>query len=163
MSKITPGRMTHQYEGELVVFLIGMTVNKPWQVNRWLPVVLAMHRMLRELSSDPDSGLLGFRLALERGNPTVIQYWSSLDKLYAYASEMDAEHRPAWTAFNKRARRAPGSVGIWHETYQVASAESVFAGTPEMGLAKFTERVPVAARGDKARQRMAQGTAGKGL
>lgn len=163
MSKFTPGRMTHRYDGELVVFLIGMTINKPWRLTRWLPVFLAMPRMLRELSSDPESGLLGFRATLEGRNPTVIQYWSSLDKLYAYASEMEAEHRPAWTSFNKRARRAPGVVGVWHETYQVAAAESVYVSTPELGLAKSTERTPVTARGNSARARLEQAVTGKEL
>lgn len=154
MSEITAGRMTHRHDGDLVVFLIGMTINKPWRLDLWLPVFTAMPRMLRELSRDPDSGLLGYRLMLGGRNPTLVQYWSSVDKLYAYAADMDAEHRPAWTAFNKRARRAPGAVGIWHETYQVARAETVYAGTPEMGLAKATTRVPVTARRNSARQRL---------
>ncbi|MQA80730.1 MAG: DUF4188 domain-containing protein [Streptosporangiales bacterium] len=157
MPTIAPGRTTHHYEGELVVFLIGMTINRLWRPDQWLPAFLAMPRMLRELSQDPDSGFLGYRVTLEGRNPTIIQYWSSLEKLYAYASARDAEHRPAWTAFNGRARRAPGAVGVWHETYTVSSAESIYSGTPEMGLAKFTERVPVAARGDAARQRLAAG------
>lgn len=155
MSKVEPGRMTHQYDGELVVFLIGMTINNPWRLDRWLPTFLAMPRMLRELSRDPDSGLLGFRLTLEPGGPTVIQYWSSLEKLYAYASDRDAEHRPAWTAFNRRARKSPGAVGIWHETYAIDRAESIYAGTPELGLARFTERVPVPSRLDLAKDRLA--------
>lgn len=160
MAKIAPGRMTHRYDGELVVFLIGMTINKPWRPGQWLPVFLAMPRMLRELSGDPESGLLGYRLVLEGGNPTVIQYWSSLDKLYAYARDAGAEHRPAWVAFNRRARRVPGAVGIWHETYRVAAAETVYGSTPELGLAKFTERVPVSARGDSAPERMAAAAVG---
>lgn len=155
MAKIEPGRMTHKYDGELVVFLIGMTINKPWRPDLWLPAFLAMPRMLRELSRDPESGLLGFRLTLERGSPTVIQYWSSLAKLYAYASDRDAEHRPAWTAFNRRARRAPGVVGIWHETYSVDRAESIYAGAPELGLARCTERIPVTSRTNQAKDRLA--------
>ena len=158
MPEITAGRMTHRHDGDLVVFLIGMTVNKPWRLDQWLPVFSAMPRMLRELARDPESGLLGYRLTLERGHPTVIQYWSSVDKLYAYASDPDAEHRPAWRAFNRRARSAPGAVGVWHETYQVGRAESVYVSTPEMGLAKATTRVPVTARGDSARQRLGAGT-----
>lgn len=157
MPTITPGRTTHRYDGELVVFLIGMTINRPWRPDQWLPVARAMPRMLRELSLDPDSGFLGYRMTLEGRGPTLIQYWSSLEKLYAYASARDAEHRPAWGEFNRLARRAPGAVGVWHETYTVSSAESIYSGTPEMGLAKFTEHVPVAARGDAARQRLAAG------
>src|SRR3954454_8137572 len=65
------------------------------------------------------------------------------------ANPQDALHRPAWTAFNRRARMSSGVVGIWHETYEIARAESVYVGTPTMGLAKATEIVP--ARSQSAR------------
>ena len=151
------GRATHAYDGELVVFLIGMTINKPWRPDLWLPVFRAMPGMLRELSSDPDSGLLGYRLTLEGIHPTLIQYWDSVEKLYAYATAADARHRPAWTAFNRLARKAPGAVGVWHETYLVERAESVYSHTPELGLARATSLVPVERRGDVARQRLSVG------
>lgn len=147
-------RHTHFYDGELVVFLIGMTVNRPWRPDQWLPAFAAMPRMLRELSREPGSGLLGHRLAFEGINPTVVQYWDSLDKLYAYASDRTAEHRPAWAAFNRRARQAPGAVGVWHETYVVDRAESVYVDTPELGLARFTSRIPVSRARNSARDRI---------
>lgn len=147
-------RHTHFYDGELVVFLIGMTVNRPWRPDRWLPAFAAMPRMLRELSREPDSGLLGYRLTLEGIHPTVVQYWDSLDKLYAYASDRTAEHRPAWAAFNRRARKAPGAVGVWHETYVVDRAESVYVDTPELGLARATSRIPVSRARNSARDRI---------
>ncbi|MGO1974185.1 MAG: DUF4188 domain-containing protein [Propionibacteriaceae bacterium] len=152
MARIEPQRMTHQYDGELVVFLIGMTINRPWRPDLWLPAFTAMPRMLKELSTDPDSGLLGFRVALEGMNPTVIQYWASVDKLYAYASDSAAQHRPAWAAFNRRARAHPWAVGIWHETYTVAGAETFYGGTPLQGLAKATRRVPITR--NSARERL---------
>lgn len=155
MPRSTPGRYTHQYDGELVVFLIGMTVNRLRRPDLWMPVFRVMPAMLRELSTDPDSGMLGYRVALEGRSPTVIQYWSSLEKLYAYAT--GTQHRPAWATFNRLVRRAPGVVGVWHETYTVTSAESIYSETPLMGLAAATERVPVGARGDGARQRLVAG------
>lgn len=155
MASILPGRMTHDYDGDLVVFLIGMRINQPWRLRRWLPVFAAMPKMLAELARDPDSGLLGYRLVFAPTGPWVVQWWSSVDKLYAYAADADAEHRPAWTAFNRRARSAPGAVGIWHETYEVARAESIYSGMPLLGLAKATRSVPVAQRGERARERLA--------
>jgi hypothetical protein len=151
------GRYTHSHDGELVVFLIGMTVNRWWRIDQWLPTFLAMGPMLRELSEDPDSGMRGFRLTFEGLKPVIVQYWDSSEKLYAYASDRAAKHRPAWSAFNQRARRNPGVVGVWHETFQVAQAESVYVGTAEMGLAKATERVPVTGSMHAARARMASG------
>jgi hypothetical protein len=154
MAQIIASRMTHDYDGELVVFLIGMRINKPWRPDLWLPVFNAMPTMLAELSKDEDTGLLGYRLAFGAGGPFVVQYWSSPEKLYAYASERNAAHRPAWAAFNRRARKAPGAVGIWHETYLVERAETIYAGMPVSGLAAATSAVPVARRGETAAERL---------
>ena len=51
-------RMTARIEGDFVLFLIGMRFNEPWKVHKWLPVVSSMGRMLRELQSQPELGLL---------------------------------------------------------------------------------------------------------
>lgn len=157
MAGIDTRRMTHRHEGSLVVFHIGMTINRWSRPDRWWPVFAAMPGMLAELAKDPESGLLGSRLLFGRRGPTLIQYWASTDKLYAYAAEPSARHRPAWAAFNKRARTAGGAVGIWHETYVVDRAESIYVGTPTMGLARATESVPVGPRGDRATQRLGDG------
>ena len=107
-----------------------MRINRWWRPDLWLPVFTAMPSMLAELSKDPQSGMLGYRLVLGEGGPVLIMYWDDHEKLYAYASRPDARHRPAWTRFNQRARKAPGAVGIWHETFQVSAAESIYAGMP---------------------------------
>ena len=157
MSRVNPGRTTHEHDGELVVFLIGLTVNRWWRPDQWGPVFAAMGPMLTELFRDPESGLAGMRLTLGRGGPVLVQYWTSLEKLYAYASSPQQAHRPAWTAFNRRARKAPGAVGIWHETFVVERAESMYVGTAPAGLARATRSVPVGPRSDTARARAASG------
>ena len=154
MTEVIPGRMTHNYDGDLVVFLIGMRINKPWRLDLWLPVFTAMPAMLAELSKDKQSGLLGYRLTFGAGGPLLVQYWNSHEKLYQYASNRDAAHRPAWAAFNRRARKAPGAVGVWHETYVVERAESIYAGMPVSGLAAATSSVPVGRRGETAAERL---------
>lgn len=150
-------RTTHDKTAgeEIVVFLIGMRVNKPWRVDAWGPTFVAMPRMLRELSQDPDSGLLSYRLAFGPDGPLVIQYWRDTESLYAYASDPAGAHRPAWTAFFRRAKKAPGAVGIWHETYQVAASESLYGDMPEAGLAAALGRRAVGAGSERARQRLA--------
>lgn len=154
MARINAGRFTHRHSGDLVVFLIGMRVNSPWRPDLWLPVFSAMPRMLAELLREPDSGLLGFRFGLGSGGPVIVQYWDSVDKLYAYASAPDSEHRPAWSAFNRRAKKAPKAVGIWHETFQVSRAESVYVSMPTSGLAQATELVPVGPGSHHAKDRL---------
>ena len=154
MPVIKPARMTHDYDGELVVFLIGMRINQPWRPDRWLPPLRALPAMLRELYADPDSGLLGHTMAFGANGPLVVQYWSSINKLYAYASDPSTAHRPAWAAFNRLVRKAPGAVGIWHETYLVDAAETVYKQMPAVGLAAATSAVPVARRGETALERL---------
>jgi len=119
-----------------------------------------MPRMLRELGTDPESGLLGATLLMGAGGPYVVQYWSSIDRLYDYASSPDQQHRPAWTRFNRAARKVPGAVGVWHETFLVERAESVYVSTRPMGLPKATRLVAVGSRQDRARARFAAGRTG---
>lgn len=151
---VNPGRMTHDHDGELVVFLVGMRINRWSRADLWWPAFTAMPAMIQELASDPESGMIGSRLFGFPRTPTVLQYWTSVDKLYAYASDREAHHRPAWAAFNRRTRDAKGAVGIWHETYSVARAESIYVGMPPTGLGAATALKPVTARADSARQRL---------
>lgn len=150
-------RTTHDKTAgdEIVVFLIGMRLNKPWRPDAWGPVFAAMPKMLRELSRDPDSGMLGYRLTFGADGPVVIQYWRDTESLYGYASDPDRAHRPAWTAFFRRAKRVPGAVGIWHETYRIAAGESIYGDMPPTGLAAAIGRRAVGAGTDRARQRLA--------
>ena len=63
MGKIINQRMTAKIEGDFVVFLIGMRINRLWKFHKWIPVVLAIPKMLKELSMNPESGFLGFQIA----------------------------------------------------------------------------------------------------
>jgi hypothetical protein len=74
------------------------------------------------------------------------------------ASRRPGTGRPGPNSTGARARSADGAVGIWHETYVVDRAESIYVGTPAMGLAKATEAVPIGRRGDRAAQRLGTGS-----
>ena len=80
MAKIIAERMTAELDGEVIVFLIGMRINRGWKLHKWLPLARAMPRMLRELEASPNAGFLGFHTWF--GNPTItLQYWRSFDDL----------------------------------------------------------------------------------
>jgi len=64
MSQIHAQKMAAEMDGEFVVFLIGMRINKPWKIHKWLPVFLAMPRMLKELAAHPEIGFLGHVMSL---------------------------------------------------------------------------------------------------
>ena len=147
MAEVLDGRRTAELGGrdEVVVFLIGMRINRLWQVQRWLPVLAAMPRMIVELVKDPSRGLLGRPRTFLSGRVILlVQYWTSFEDLERYARDRQAQHLPAWRAFNRRIRDN-GSVGIFHETYRVpvANLETVYANMPAFGLAGSTSAVPV--------------------
>ncbi|MEO8521375.1 MAG: DUF4188 domain-containing protein [Acidobacteriota bacterium] len=152
MAQVIPGRVTAQVEGDFVVFLIGMRINKPWKIHQWLPAFLAMPRMLRELAAHPECGCLGHIATLG----VIVQYWRSFEDLEAYARSKDKAHWPAWLAFNKRIARSRGDVGIWHETYQVRAGEyeTVYSGMPPFGLGRVGPLVPASGRHEAARGRL---------
>ena len=100
MATVIAQRMTAEIEGDFVVFLIGMRINKPWKIHKWLPVVLAVPRMLRELAAHPESGFLDHFMSPR----VIVQYWRSFDHLEAYVRSRDQEHWSAWVAFNNEDR-----------------------------------------------------------
>jgi Domain of unknown function (DUF4166)/Domain of unknown function (DUF4188) len=91
MAQVIPSRMSAEIEGDFVVFLIGMRINKPWKIHKWLPVFLAMPSMLKELEGNRESGYLGSIAALG----VIVQYWRSFEHLESYAHDhmIDSEAR----------------------------------------------------------------------
>ncbi len=143
MSKTINQRMMARLEGDFVVFIIGMRINRFWKLHKWLPVAMAMPRMLKELEGKPESGFLGAMNGLTH----IVQYWRSFEHLEAYARDKDGKHFPAWQKFNQRMRRN-GDVGIWHETYQVKEGayENIYNNMPPHGLGKIGKLMPVSGK-----------------
>lgn len=159
MSKIIPGRQTADVSAvlrddtdSLVVFIVGMRINKPWLPHKWVPPFRAMGPMLRELAAHPELGMLGARTTLG-STISVIQYWRSFDHLERFAK--GEHHLPAWRDFNAKAV-ASGAVGLYHETFNVASSETLYHNMPAYGLAAATEVAPVERLGNAARERISR-------
>ena len=152
MTEIIAERTTAKIEGDFVVFLIGMRINKLWKVQKWLPVARAMPKMLKELEAAPaEVGFLGhtsFGLSM-------VQYWRSFDHLERYARDRDARHWPAWVEFNRRMKQTRGDVGIWHETYKIRAGdyETIYSGMPLFGLGNAGVRATLK-DSEGARQRL---------
>ena len=117
MSEIIKQKITAQIEGEPVVFLTGMRINKWWKLHLWLPVLAAAIGMQRSLDRKREHGLLGQDAWLGR-NLIIVQYWRSYDALERWARDKRERHLPAWLAFVRRIGLS-GDVGIWHETYRI--------------------------------------------
>ena len=152
---VMPGRYTAQSDEPIVVFAIGMRINNFLAVRQWLPVFQAMGPMLRTLYTHPEKGFLGGELFFYWPGVMLLQYWRSFDDLEHFARNPSDPHLAAWKHYNQ-AVGAGGTVGIFHETYQVAAgaSESVYGNMPVFGLAKATHHVPAVGRRETARRRM---------
>jgi hypothetical protein len=148
-------RMTAKMAGPFCVFLIGMRINRPWKVHRWLPVAFAMPRMLAELQRQPELGFLGGHFWFGR-TFIVLQYWKSFDALTRYARQPDLAHLPAWMRFRQNIGNS-GDVGIWHETYLIAEGqyETIYHNMPPFGLGRVGQLVEAVGHRESASQRLA--------
>lgn len=150
------GRFSVSNTQDLALFIVGVRVNKVRAVRRWLPVIRALRPMLRELSADPDSGLLGYRTYRQGAREVVVmQYWRGSKELMEFAH--GATHRRSWSDFYRLATKG-AAVGLWHETYLVPSGryEAIYGIVPELGLAEFADLVPVRRRNDSAASRLGE-------
>ena len=154
MAKVIAERMAAEIEGDFVVFLIGMRINKPWKVGKWWPTFVAMPRMLTELKrAGPETGFLG---AQPMGMLSLAQYWRSFEALEAYARDPGRAHWPAWIEFNRRVKASRGDVGILHETFLVRAGEyeTIYSGVPPRGLGLAGHLVPAIGKRESARARI---------
>lgn len=159
MTAIARGRHTADPDPSehfgLVLFHIGMRINRLRALRTWVPVLLAMLRMLRELTAHPELGLLSFEVFRSGRTFLVVQYWRDFAALDTWARDADDLHLPAWRAFNRAARRSDAA-GVFHETFAIGAGgyESVYVDMPVMGMARATRHVPIARRGQSAAHRI---------
>jgi hypothetical protein len=154
MAKIRTGRLTATLDDDVVVFLIGMRFNRPGKVWRWWDVFVSMPKMLRELRTVPELGLLHAQSGFLSGHPLVICYFRSPEHLYRFAKDPDLAHLEPWRRFNRRVRDS-GDVGIWHETYRVSPdrAETIYGNMPPWLLGAAVGAEPASHRGNSAEKR----------
>jgi hypothetical protein len=155
-------RVAAERDDSFVVFHIGLRINAFWKLHRWLPILLVAPRMVRELLSDPESGLLESRTVVGPGirNVGFVQYWDSFEALREYARDSDRLHFGAWQEYYEDGTHADAAVGIWHETYVVRpdEYETVYNNMPPHGLADSdgTDIVPASEQRRTAAGRLGQ-------
>lgn len=139
MSKLFQGRFTAKAEQDFVVFIIGMRVNKWWLFHRWLPVAVAMPKMLIQLQKEKSLGMRGAESFFRFFPVTtcLISYWDSFEHLDRFASDRSLPHYQAWMDFMKKVGQS-GDVGIYHETFKVSQKgfECLYGNMPKFGLAR---------------------------
>src|SRR5690625_4382226 len=97
--QIHKGSYTTKNSDTIVVFLIGMRINKRLAINKWFPVFKAMPGMTKELYTNKEQlGFLSMESYFGFRTTVMIQYWRSTDELLAYAK--GDLHLKAWKNFN---------------------------------------------------------------
>ena len=132
---IIKGRRQAHPDKPFALFLIGMRVNRLAAIGQWWPVFTAMPRMQAELARNPAAGMLWQKNFISGRITLTLQYWQSVEKLFAYAHDREGRHFPAWAAFNRKLKDNK-AVGIWHESYAVTpqAAENIYSNMPAFGL-----------------------------
>ncbi|MBY7145108.1 DUF4188 domain-containing protein [Virgibacillus sp. NKC19-3] len=149
------GRYTTENDQSIVVFLIGMRVNKRRAIGKWLPVFTAMPGMIRELYENKEElGFLSMENFFGLRTTVMIQYWRSNADLLAYARGQ--KHLTAWKNFNQKVGDTD-AVGIYHETYIVPQGnyESIYGNMPLHGIGKAAKHMPVTGETISAKKRLA--------
>ncbi|WP_404450658.1 DUF4188 domain-containing protein [Virgibacillus necropolis] len=151
---IYEGRYTTKNDQDMVVFLIGMRINKRRAIRKWLPVFTAMPGMIKELyQNKEDLGFLSMESFFGLRTTVMISYWRSTEDLLAYSKGQ--KHLTAWKNFNNKVGNN-GAVGIYHETYvvQKGNYEAIYGNMPLYGLAKASKHIPITAETISAKKRM---------
>lgn len=152
-AKVFPGRYTAESHEGIVVFVIGMRINKWRAVHKWLPVMMAMGPMIKELATQKELGCLSSESFFKPPLTFMVQYWQSEEQLHAYSRGQN--HLSAWKTFNNKAKNND-AVGIYHETYLISpgQSESIYVNMPEFGLARALGKTAITPATSSARQRL---------
>lgn len=156
--KVFTGRYTTDNDKDIVVFIIGMRINKWHAIHKWFPVFAAMPPMIKELyTHKQELGFLSMESFFGLRTTVMIQYWNSMDDVLAYARE--EKHLKAWRNFNRKVGDHK-AVGIYHESYQMnkENYESVYGNMPLHGLSKALPQIPVTDELNGARKRLKEVT-----
>jgi len=150
------GRYTATADQPLVVFLVGMRINRLRAILKWWPTFTAMIAMLKELLRHPEKGYLGGRVFFSGRTIMLVQYWRSFEELDRFARNPADPHLPAWQRFNKHVGYVQGTVGVFHETYVVPAGqmEAIYNNMPRFGLAGVAQHVPATGKRATARRRL---------
>ena len=141
---IRVGKVAADGTDSVTVFMVGIRVNRwlaPWH---WLPLLLALPPMVRELAAEPDSGLLGYRLLLGPGarQAMLLQYWRDAQDLHTFARDPNSPHHAAQKRFWRHYAAADAAVGVWHELLPASAPEALYGNMPPTGIGALRDVRP---------------------
>jgi hypothetical protein len=154
-ARVRPGRFTAATDQSLVVFAIGMRINRRWAIHRWLRPTINTARMWWYLQRHRPAGYRNGYLFVYAWGVGMMQYWSDFDSLETFSHDREQPHLAAWRQLAAQTA-TDTTFGYWHETYRVepGTSEAIYGSMPIFGLAAATEHDAVAAATETARSRI---------
>ena len=154
--RVIPGRHHAELDGEVIVFPIGMKINRWWAIHRWFRPVVSTVRLWRHVQFvRPDGYLFGYLFFYSRG-VGMVQYWRDFEALEAFAQDRGQPHLAAWRQLVSQTSHDQ-TFGYWHETYVVdaSNSETIYGSMAPFGLAAAAGYATVGAKSENARSRLA--------
>jgi hypothetical protein len=159
VATVFPGRYTARVDRPVVVFAIGMRLNRPHAVHRWARPMTNTVRMWWHVQRRRPSGYLGGYLFVYWCGVGMMQYWEDVDQLVAFSHDTTQPHLAAWRQLASLTRNDQ-TFGYWHETYEVApgTSESIYGSMPRFGLAGAAPHEPIRTATESAHARLRAAT-----
>lgn len=152
---VIPGRHQADLHGEVILFPIGMKINRWWAVHKWGKPLINTIRLWRHVQTKHPSGYLsGYLFAYSRG-VGMMQYWQDFESLEAFAHDDSQPHLSSWRQLVAQTGRDQ-TFGYWHETYVIDStnAETIYGSMSPFGLGAAVGHAPIDGTSQSARNRL---------
>jgi hypothetical protein len=155
MKGVFSGRYTAEMADPVILFAIGMRVNRLLAVHRWLLPTFNTLRLWIHLKTSPPEGYLYGYLYLYWRGIGMMQYWKNFDSLEAFAHDMNQPHLKSWRQLAVQTE-SDRTFGYWHETYEIEpdKTEAIYGSMPVFGLAAASNHVELKAKENSARGRL---------
>lgn len=156
MAKVFKGRYTANSDEPVIVFTIGMRINRAWAVHKWWKPTVNTVKLWWHIQrgNRPDGYLNGY-LYFYAWGVGMVQYWRDFDALEAFSHDREQPHLQAWRHLFAQSKDDT-TFGYWHETYQVSPGkhEAIYGNMPRFGMAAATGHEPIGSTTEAARLRI---------
>lgn len=155
MKDIFPGRYTAEFKDTIIVFVIGMRVNRLFALHKWLLPTFNTLRLWIHVKTNPPKGYLYGYLYLYCRGIGMMQYWHDFTALETFSHDKNQPHYKAWSQLALQTE-SDKTFGYWHETYEINPnrTEAIYGSMPRFGLAAASNHEQLKIREDSARSRL---------
>lgn len=136
--KLIAPRYSATLDGDFVLFIVGMRINRLCAIHIWPAILLRALRIIRSATPGAN-GLLSREIVISGKGIALITYWDDFDQWEEFGNS-DNHHRSSWKYFYERVINSK-AVGLWHELYSIKQGEyqTIYMQMPPKGLSRSKE------------------------